>query len=562
MVSERSEVATADTVLGQRWPRICIEAPLVVGIAARRVALGIPAHWRVVMALTLLAGALRLVGIGGESFWKNELFSVYWVRNPFEFLLTRGLVIETNPPLYFILLKIWTAVFGFSELAVRSLSALASTACVPLVFLLGLELGGTITVGLIAATLLALSPMQLFFAHEARVYALLTPCIVVTLLGLCRFLRTPELRAFKPDPGFASSLDVYAIGAIALLYSHAISMFVLLALFLAVILYFTEIRAARRQVVGFVLANVIVAMLASPAIIGLTLQMNSPNLEWIPSPSLANLLGAARYLMVAPVVRFDVTGSARALLSWVELVLAVAGLAVLAVQARCVTRDPLAYALLVLFPVQFVMLLCGVSVFRPVFVPRITVWLAVPVALVAASGFISPRCRKLRPIAVGLMASCVALGLIDTTFASARHNPDWRGFLADAQANLPSDAVLVVGPHSGPLGISYYGDPTMAQQVRQWRPTPSHRETNAEWLERTASGATPISTAELRDVVRSGQPVSLVLDSDDTRSFADLTGRIPEIANAVRDDYPALAVFIWPRAGESLSRLKGDTGRQ
>jgi hypothetical protein len=267
---------------------------------------------------------------------------------------------------------------------------------------------------------------------------------------------------------------------------------------------------------AFVLANVIVAMLASPAIMGLALQANSPNLEWIPPTSPATVLGALRYLMVAPGVRFDVTGNARTILSWVELVVAMVTLTVLAAQARRVTRDRLAFALLVLFPVLFVMLLCGVSAFRPVFVPRITVWLTVPVAIIAASGFTSPRLTRLRPVAIGLMASCIVLGLIDTSFAPARHNPDWRGFIADSHASLAPGAVLVVGPHSGPLGISYYGDPAMAQRVQQWWPRPAHRETNAEWLERTVSGPNPISTPQLRDVIRSGRPVSLILDTDDT----------------------------------------------
>lgn len=551
MARERTEAATADTVWGQRRPRIRAEAPLVFGLVGRTIALGIPAHWRVVIALTLLAGALRFIDIGGESLWKNELFSVYWVRNPFEFLLTRGLITETNPPLYFVLLKAWTAVFGSSEVAVRSLSALASTASVPLVFVLGFELGGSVTIGLIAATLLALSPVQLFFAHEARVYALLPPFVLITLLGLYRFLRTPEARAFQPDRGFASSLDTYAIGAIALLYSHAIATLLLLALFLAVALFFTEVRAARSQAMGFVLANVIVGMLASPAIMGLALQAKSPNLEWIPPTSPATVLGALRYLMVAPVVRFDVTGNARAILSWVELVVAMATLTVLAAQARSVTRDRLAYALLVLFPVLFVMLLCGVSVFRPVFLPRITVWLAVPVALIAASGFILPRWRTLRPVAIGLTACCIMLGLTDTTFGPPRHNPDWRGFITDSRVNLPRDAVLVVGPHSGPLGINYYGGPTIAPRVKQWWPTPTHRETNDEWLERTVSGATPISTAQLRNVIWSSRPVSLILDSDDTELLSDLTEQVPEILTADRRDYPALTVFAWPPSGRA-----------
>ena len=548
MASERTETATSPP-WGQRWQRVGGEAPPAVDLPSLVGSLRVPSPWGVVIALTLLACALRLVGIGGEAFWKNELFSVYWVRNPFEFLLTRGLVTETNPPLYFVLLKAWTALFGSSEIAVRSLSALASTACVPLAFLLGSELGGSIAAGLIAATLLALSPVQLFFAHEARVYAFLPLFVLVTLLGLCRFLRTPEVRAFQPERGFASSLDIYSVGAIALLYSHATAILLLGALFLAAILYLIEVQAPRSQIMAFVLANVIVGMLASPAIMALALQVNSPNLEWIPPVNAATLLAALRYLMIAPLVRFDITGGARETLSFIELGAAVATLAVVAIQARRVGRDRLAYALLVLFPVLFLTMICGISIFRPIFVPRITVWLTVPVALIAASGFIAPRVPRLRPLAIGLVCACTILGLVDTTFSPARHNPDWPAIVSDARANLPADGMLVMGPHAGPLGITYYGDPALSERVREWRPSPTHPETNAEWLERTVSGAKPISTTELRAAISAGRPVSLVLDSDDIETTRDLKQQIPEIAGASYHVFPVLAVYDWLPAG-------------
>jgi mannosyltransferase len=544
--------ATAEAAWAPRWQRATAETlpAMLPDLPALRSGLRVPSPWGVVLVLTLLAALLRLLDIGGEAFWKNELFSVYWVRNPFEFLLTKGLVTETNPPLYFVLLKAWTALFGSGEAGVRSLSALASTGCIPLAYLLGLELGG-VAVGLVAATLLAISPVQIYFAHEARVYALLPLFVLIAMLGLCRFLRTPDVRGFVPDRRFVNSLDIYALGAIALLYCHATAALVLLALFVTTLLYFAEVRAPRSQVLAFVFANVIVGLLASPAIMALALQAKSPNLEWIPPMGAASLLGALRSLMVAPLVRFDVTGTARETLSWTELGLALATLIVLAAVARRGFRDRLCYALLALFPLLFVMLVCGISVFRPILIPRITVWLVVPVVLIAAFAFTAPGSRRLRPVAIALMACCIVLGLFDTTFAPARHNPDWRGFIADARAATAPDTMLVVGPHAGPLGILYYGDAAIAGRVRQWRPPPGHPETNAERLELTASGAGPISTVQLGDAIRSGRPVSLILDDDDAPLIQDLQADLPEFTAAARRDYPALAVFTWPPVGRT-----------
>ncbi len=548
---ERTATANADTAqYDQAWephiPRVtgATLPEMLPDMPALRSAFRVPSPWGVVIILTVLAGALRLLDIGGETFWKNELFSVYWVRNPVEFLLTKGLVTETNPPLYFILLKAWTGMFGSSEAAVRSLSALASTACVPLVFLLGLEFGGA-AVGLIAATLLALSPVQLFFAHEARVYALLPLFVLIAMIGLCRFLRTPDTRGFQPDRKFANSLDIYAIGAIALLYSHATAALILAAMIITTLLYFIETSAPRSQVVAFLFANVIVALLASPAIMALIIQAKSPNLEWMPPMGAASLLGALRFLMVSPLVRFDVAGSARVVLSWTELGVALATLIVLALVARRSIRDRLGYALLVLFPLVFVVLVSLISVFRPILIPRITVWMVVPVVVIAAFAFTSAKVRRLRPVAIALVVGCLVLGLFDTNFSTARHNPDWRGVIADARATLPPDTLLIMGPHAGPLGMLYYGDAAITERLRQWKPPPGHPETNAEWLERTVSDARPMSTAQLADAVRAGQSVALVLDIDDQPLIDELQVQVPEFSRASRQDYTAIAMFTW-----------------
>jgi predicted membrane-bound mannosyltransferase len=140
------------TLLGDRRPTI-----------ATHVLLGV---------LTLAAAVLRLIHINTDALWQNELFSIYWIRHSYTFLVTQGLVTETNPPLHFALLKAWTSLFGTSAVSVRSLSVVGSVACVPLTYVLGRELGSA-SVGLLGAALLAASPIQIYYADEARGYALL-----------------------------------------------------------------------------------------------------------------------------------------------------------------------------------------------------------------------------------------------------------------------------------------------------------------------------------------------------------------------------------------------------
>src|SRR5271154_6292549 len=78
--------------------------------------------------IILFCAALRLYHLGAASLWSDEIFSRYYA-NLFglHYLLTNGLSRETNPPTYYLLLQGWIALWGSSEAALRSLSALAST---------------------------------------------------------------------------------------------------------------------------------------------------------------------------------------------------------------------------------------------------------------------------------------------------------------------------------------------------------------------------------------------------------------------------------------------------
>jgi hypothetical protein len=79
---------------------------------------------------------------------------------------------ETTPPLYFLVAWVWTHAFGTSELGIRSLSALAGTALVPVAYACGRELV-TARAGVVAAALTAVSPFMIWYSQEARSYAIL-----------------------------------------------------------------------------------------------------------------------------------------------------------------------------------------------------------------------------------------------------------------------------------------------------------------------------------------------------------------------------------------------------
>jgi 4-amino-4-deoxy-L-arabinose transferase-like glycosyltransferase len=100
-------------------------------------------------------------------------------------------------PLYSIIVWIVTIFNGDNELMVRMPSAIAGTLTVPVFYALGVRLFRSRAVGLISAALAAVSPFAIWYAQEARAYALLLLCactyVVLAWPIVSRRLRTSEL---------------------------------------------------------------------------------------------------------------------------------------------------------------------------------------------------------------------------------------------------------------------------------------------------------------------------------------------------------------------------------
>lgn len=95
---------------------------------------------------------------------------------------------DTNPPLYHLLLYVWTRVLGTSDLALRSMSILWAAACLPLLWWLGKELGGPRTAAG-AVVLFSFAPISVYYSTEGRMYSFVwffTVCLALLTYRLHR----------------------------------------------------------------------------------------------------------------------------------------------------------------------------------------------------------------------------------------------------------------------------------------------------------------------------------------------------------------------------------------
>jgi mannosyltransferase len=194
-----------------------------------------PKPWKgqfgvVALAAVVAAGiAIRGYHLSARSFWFDEAFSWRLTQFPLVEMLRRE-VLDNNPPLYFLLLKGWTALFGTSPLALRSLSVLLGGVTVVGMYLFAKEalekgVGETTQpsrrairpgISLFIAALVAVSTFQIRWSWEARMYALGASLAALSSWALFRALNDPPRR---------SRWLVYCLFALLFAYTHYYAVF-------------------------------------------------------------------------------------------------------------------------------------------------------------------------------------------------------------------------------------------------------------------------------------------------------------------------------------------------
>ena len=118
-----------------------------------------------------------------------------------------------HTPLYYLIMRLGMQWFGSSVTVTRGLTALISLLVFPYIYLLCLELFKSPLVGWIAMALVAVSPIHVVYAQEAREYSLWTVTILLSSVSL--------LRAMRLNTKF--SWGIYAVTVALGLYSQMLS---------------------------------------------------------------------------------------------------------------------------------------------------------------------------------------------------------------------------------------------------------------------------------------------------------------------------------------------------
>jgi mannosyltransferase len=198
-------------------------------------------RWLPLLAVVLLAAGLRFYRIDSQSLWYDEGISAFQLTRSFGDIVYAASE-DTHPPLYYWSLKAWGETVGPSEMGLRSLSAIWGVLTVALTWLIGRRLFGRL-VATLAALLLAVAPLAVYYSQEVRMYGQLT---ALGLLAAWAYARRSYL--------------LYAGAGIVTLYTQYLGIAVLAALNLHALL---TLRS-RRDWLAWLAANAVVAVVFLP----------------------------------------------------------------------------------------------------------------------------------------------------------------------------------------------------------------------------------------------------------------------------------------------------------
>jgi mannosyltransferase len=229
------------------------------------------AFW-LVAGLTVLGAVLRFATLEVQAYHHDEIVTASrLLRTTFWHAMDAVGFSESAPPLYYALAWLWTQVTGTGEVGLRSLSALAGVLTIPVAYFVGRELRGSRT-GVLAAALVAVNPMLLWYSQEARAYALLGLFCALSLLFCVRALQGGPRRDF-------TWWGVFSALALA---THYFAVFPLIAEVLLLVR-----RRGRASLSGLWILGLAAALLAPLAYH----QMSYGHAEWIGKFSLGHRLG-------------------------------------------------------------------------------------------------------------------------------------------------------------------------------------------------------------------------------------------------------------------------------
>ena len=399
--------------------------------------------------IVVLALALRLALLGRNSLWYDEAHTAWTSAMPWWRLFEVVRAVDTHPPLYYAVIKVWTAVAGASEAALRLPSACFGAASVVLTYALARRIIPP-RAAVLAAFFSAVAPLGIMASQDARMYTLLELLTLGATLALVRAAAT------RRRPAWAAYAGLVALTV----YTHYLGLLVVAAQGL------WTFRYRRAAAPGWLGSVAVAAVLYAPWVPSAWWQVTHPPfLGWYAQPlygSVADLAGLFAFGgSLLGTATFFAPG-ALPLLDRIILVLPFLLVCWRGVAALRTDRDALALVGLPLGVTVGGMLLVSLVRPLPVFVPRWFSFLWPFYAILLARGVFDVA-DHVRARADRVVACVTAALLLSSVPTLAQYYLDpaarverWRDAAVFVAQGIRRDDVLVFASPDAAIAFGYY----------------------------------------------------------------------------------------------------------
>lgn len=195
-----------------------------------------PPRLDLLVLATAAAALLRLPFLGSQGLWFDEAYTATVVSAGGPGALWDRLgASESTPPLFYALTWAWTEIAGDGEAALRTVSAVATIAAVPVAYAAVRRFVGE-RAALATAAIVAVSPLLAHYALDARAYGLLVLTGLLSIWACSAVLERPAARG---------RWALWALAAAAAIWTHWFAGFLVLGETVALLwLLPTQRRAA------------------------------------------------------------------------------------------------------------------------------------------------------------------------------------------------------------------------------------------------------------------------------------------------------------------------------
>ncbi|MFZ3301238.1 MAG: glycosyltransferase family 39 protein [Microgenomates group bacterium] len=134
---------------------------------------------KMIIIALFISFVLRLLSLD-QSLWLDEATTALVAKMPFIDFFSSFMPADFHPPLHYLVSMLWTGVFGISEVSLRMPSVIFGVLSVYVVYELAKALKQKWPI--VPALFLATSGLHIYYSQEARMYAMATFLVLLTVL--------------------------------------------------------------------------------------------------------------------------------------------------------------------------------------------------------------------------------------------------------------------------------------------------------------------------------------------------------------------------------------------